>query len=531
MTRAALIAVMMAAACAPEPLLAQRVATGRQLVVPLDAGRDPRASWLGEGVALLLADDINALGGDAIARDERLRAFERLQVPPRTTLSRGTMIRIGQLVGATTVVTGRVELADRALAVHVQALRIDTGRIGVEFEERGQLDDLLAVVERAARRLVPAGAGQAHDHGIHAPLAAFELYVRGLLAESAGTQAAHLEKALAVHPPFDRARLALARVQALDGALDKARDTALAVAASSPYRARAQFEAAGAELQMGRHDEAFARLTTLAAETGAPEVFNNLGVIQLRRGSIEGGRASYFFNKAVEANPADPDYAFNLGYAYWRDRDYTAAAYWLREAVRRDPGDSDAHFVLAAALEATGAATEAARERELARKLSASYEELAHSAQPDAVPAALERVRPHLDPPGVRRTDMALTASGQRDQRELVAFHLDRGRRFYERESDRDALVELQRAVYLSPYLADAHLLIGRIHLRAGRVADAVDAFKIALWSEESAAGHAALGEAFFQADDAEGARREAERALEMSPALPEALALLERLK
>ena len=199
--------------------------------------------------------------------------------------------------------------------------------------------------------------------------------------------------------------------------------------------------------------------------------------------------------------------------------------------MRREPGDSDAHFVLGAALQATGAPTEAARERELARRLSAAYEEQGRTAQADTVPADLERLRPYLDPPGARRTDSALMATEQRGQRELVAFHLERGRRFFERESDRDALTELQRAVYLSPYQAEAHLLIGRIHLRAGRIPEAVAAFKIALWSEESAAGHAALGEAYRQAKDPAGARLEAERALALTPGLPEAPALLERLK
>ena len=312
----------------------------------------------------------------------------------------------------------------------------------------------------------------------------------------------------------------------------KAREAALAVPAGSRYAARAQLEGAVAEIGLSRYDEAFTRLKALGDKTGAPEVFNNLGVIQLRRGATaQSGRPTFFFNKAVEADPAQVDYAFNLGYAYWREEDHLAAVYWLREAVRREPSDSDAHFVLAAALQATGAATEAARERELARRLSGAYEEQARTAQPDLVPPDLERLRPYLDPPGARRTDSALMATEQRGQRELVAFHLERGRRFFDRDSDGDALTELRRAVYLSPYHAEAHLLIGRIHLRAGRIPDAVAAFKIALWSEESAVGHAALGEAYRQAKDLAGARLEAERALALRPDLPEALALLDRLK
>lgn len=517
---------------APLSASAQRVASGRMLVVPFETSRDPRASWLGEGVAVLLADGLNARGADAIARDERVRAFARLQVPPQATLTRGTVIKIGQLVGATTVVTGRVELLDRTLALHVQSLRIDTGRISLEFDERGRLDDVLAIVERSARRLVPSGGTERGLSDRQPLLPAFEQYIKGLLAETPAAQVGFLEKALSLEPGFDRARLALGRAHAQTGAWTRARDAALAVPAASPFAARAQLEAAVAEMELARYDDAYGRLTALGDQTGAPEVFNNLGVIQLRRGATaQTGRPTYFFNKAVEADPAHAGYAFNLGYAYWREQDYPAAVYWLREAVRREPGDADAHFVLGAALQATGAATEAARERELARRLSAAYEEQARTAQPDAVPEHLERVRPYLDPPGARRTESALMATEQRGQRELVAFHLERGQRFFERENDRDALTELQRAVYLSPYQAEAHLLIGRIHLRAGRTPEAVAAFKIALWSEESAAGHAALGEAYRQLKDLAGARIEAERALALTPGLPEALALLERLK
>ena len=35
-----------------------------------------------------------------------------------------------------------------------------------------------------------------------------------------------------------------------------------------------------------------------------------------------------------------------------------------------------------------------------------------------------------------------------------------------QQENDRDAAVELNHALYLSPYLAEGHLFLGRIHLR-----------------------------------------------------------------
>ena len=89
---------------------------------------------------------------------------------------------------------------------------------------------------------------------------------------------------------------------------------------------------------------------------------------------------------------ADVDVLFNLGYAYMLERNSQAATYWLREAVRRDPADADAHFVLAAALQRSGSDVEAGRERELAQRLSSRYEELERRAESDRL-AGSKRAR------------------------------------------------------------------------------------------------------------------------------------------
>jgi len=92
--------------------------------------------------------------------------------------------------------------------------------------------------------------------------------------------------------------------------------------------------------------------------------------------------------------------------------------------------------------------------------------------------------------------------------------------------SSYEAIQELRRALYLSPYLAEAHLLLGRLYLRGGRPAEAVEALKIALWSEETVAAHVSLAEALLQVQDQAAARVEIERALAIDPTSPEALAL-----
>ncbi len=198
-------------------------------------------------------------------------------------------------------------------------------------------------------------------------------------------------------------------------------------------------------------------------------MFNNLGVVQLRRGaSAETGLATYYFNRAAEMAALDVDYFFNLGYAYWLQRDVPAAIYWLREAVRRDPTDGDAHLVLAAALSSAGQTLEATRERELAKRLSSRYEDIDRRPAADPVPAGLERVKSDVELPHSPSLSDSLAASGQREQRELARFHLEAGQRMFLEERDRDALQELNRAA-VPVALRGAGAPAGRPHSPAKR--------------------------------------------------------------
>jgi tetratricopeptide (TPR) repeat protein len=504
----------------------------RILVIPFEnPTREARIYWVSEASAVLLADDLNALGKHAYTREERLDAFQRLQVPPIASLSHATVIRLGQVVGATHVVTGSFRLTGGMMSVRAQNIRLDTGQMQHEFVEAGPLEDLFAIFERVSRRL--AGPETTGAPPPRPALPVFENYIKGLIATSTPAKIRYLEAAIKLDPGFDRARLALWNVHYDEGNGQVALVTAASVPETSTMYARARFSVALSLIQLNRLGDAFATLRVMAERTPAATVMNNIGVIQLRRPvTPQTGRATYYFNQALKLDQDDPDYYFNLGYAYWAEKDAQSSIFWLREAVRRDPADGEAHAVLAAALQATGAAAEAARERELATQLSSTYAEWAKkpAVGREPVPRGLERLKPSLDVSTLRRVDTAIATTGQREQKELAAFHLDRGRRFFEQGSNSEAVTELTRAIYLSPYEAEAHLLLGRIYLRTGETAAAINAFKIALWSQESVEGLIALAQAYRQIKDDSGARAALERALLVDPNSSEAKELLGKL-
>src|SRR5688500_12339352 len=190
---------------------AEAQTTPRQLVMPFESStRVAQSYWLGEGSAVILADDLIALGAPAITREDRLRAFERLRVPAVAALSHATVIRLGQLLGAGEVIVGSYEVKGQEIVVRARPIRIDTGRMAPEIIESGPLAEIFSIYARVAPRRAPASRVTAEqmEQG-HPPIAALEQYIKGLIAQPPATRIGFLRQALRVHATFERARIEL----------------------------------------------------------------------------------------------------------------------------------------------------------------------------------------------------------------------------------------------------------------------------------------------------------------------------------
>jgi tetratricopeptide (TPR) repeat protein len=365
----------------------------------------------------------------------------------------------------------------------------------------------------------------------HPPPSAFEQYVKGLLAQVPATRMSYLTHAMRLDPAFERPRLALWGVYHDQGEHAEALAVVDRVPEDHRLFRRSQFLSAVSLMHLERYEDAFETLTRLAREWPDPALYNNLGIVQLRRApDAPGGPAVSYFGDALRLDGSDSDLMFNLGYAYFLARQFPPAISWLTEALRRDPADGQAHYVLGAALQASGSAPQGAREQDLARRLSSELAEFDATNAAGGVPHGLERMKTDIDVPASLRVEHAIAEAGQRDQREAAAFQLDAGRRLFNSGRDVEATAALQRAVYLDPYGSDAHLLLGRLYLRAGRTAEAIDALKISIWSADTVGAHLVLAEAYVAAADPDAARAELQIVLTRDPDNSEARRLLDAL-
>jgi tetratricopeptide (TPR) repeat protein len=432
------------------------------------------------------------------------------------------------------VVVGSCTVAGDTLTVRARSILLDTGQMSTEIIETGPLANLFDVYQRVARRLAEGlPRGESAEPVTHPPVAAFEQYIKGLLAEAPAMKLSFLREALRLSPSLERARIAIWAVYNELGEHQTALGAVRQVPATHALAREAAFLSSVSLIQLGRYQEAFDALTDLNRGAIDGSLLNNLGVVQLRRPPVgaTGRRAVSYFNDAIAVEGADSDLLFNLGYGYWLDRDLPNAIQALREAVRRRPTDDAAHYVLGVALQMSGSAGEGARERELARRLSSEYGEWEKTQPPpNTVPKGLERLRTELALPSFRRLETEIVAAGQRNQQELAAFHIDAGRRAYLTERDDEAIASFRRAVYLSPYDAEAHLLLGRVYQRGGRQQEAIDEFTVSIWSRDTVAARLALAEAYLQSQNIAGARSELQAVLSREPSNAEARRLLDRL-
>jgi tetratricopeptide (TPR) repeat protein len=113
---------------------------------------------------------------------------------------------------------------------------------------------------------------------------------------------------------------------------------------------------------------------TVAEAVPLSEVYNNLGAAQNR---LHLPQAIDSFRKALEGDPNDPVYLFNLGYALWKKGDFQAAAERFRAVLDRQPDDEWATLMLGMSLKKQTARPGDARLETLER-LKTNYEERAY---------------------------------------------------------------------------------------------------------------------------------------------------------
>ncbi len=314
-------------------------------------------------IAEEIHDGLAAAGAATVSREERREAMGAFGGRVPAPLSTASVAKFAIATGATRVVYGQFEIAGdpktpaSSLRIVVRVLDHARMRHGPEQEQLGALADVAALAGRVGwQTLATVAPGLAPSEEEYRRRRtprpdALENHTRGLMAEQAAARHRYFAEAARLDADYAAPRFELGKMQAAAKDYRVAAGWLERVPAGDVRRREAAFLLGVCRYYLGDLAGALAAFEEVASATAAHEVINNVGVLQSQ---LDRPEAASSFHRALAADPVEPDYHFNVGYALWRRGDFEAAAESFRAVIDRRPDDQEAILFLGRCLKKSG---------------------------------------------------------------------------------------------------------------------------------------------------------------------------------
>jgi len=523
-------------------------AQGIFLVFPFENdGANARLDWLGEGLEELTVQRLSAAGQKVFTHAGRIAELDRYGLPANARFSHATMLRIGADLDADFVVFGKFLSDGKSLTIEAHALRVSPTKLSDAAKETGTLDSLMELNTKVVWKLLAATDkafpfNLAEFSKLQRPLRldAFEHYIRGLLATDDDGRVRELRESTRLDPDWPDPAFALGQAYYSRRDCEAALPWLAKVPAGSSLSAEAMFTTGVCRLQLNQPDKAeetFLALQNnlkndLVAGAELPEVLNNLALARARRGNTTAAASGLL--RALDLDPDEDDFPFNLGMLYLRGNDATTAAKYFREASDREPENPEDRAMLIYALEKTGNKKEAADER------NAAMETLGPSSLPAVKPetfARSDRISTELDVTTLqlqiasRDTNGSTTGNTVSSAVSSPTSLVRKGRQELAAGRVDTAEADFRAALAAAPNDPAAHRGMAEVLRRKSRRADAIEELQAALAERDSAVDRTTLARIYLEQKKPELARAELQKALKIAPNYSEARQLLEHLQ
>ena len=245
----------------------------------------------------------------------------------------------------------------------------------------------------------------------------------------------------------------------------------------------------------------------VAARLPLAEVYNNLGVVATRRGQK---KAADYFQRAIENDPSDPDYHFNMGVTLSQAGDRAGATRELRATLDQRPNDTEAKMMLDSLTPSAGTGAiipSSATTKAPAERIKRNYEEDAFRQMTTQMGSWAEQQFARSDP------------------RSHARFHVELGKELLAHGFTTEAEAEFHHAAAVdpsstAPLTALATALADDNDAR-GDAREARAQAEAALRIRESAEAYLVLARLDLRENRMEAAAQNINRALQLEPGNP----------
>ncbi len=468
----------------------------------------PGLEWISEAFAEVLGTRMAGPSVYVIARQDRLYALDRAGVPANAHLSRATLFRIAEQMDVDYVVLGRYNFDGQTFAARAQVLDMKRLHLLPESAESGPLQNLIDIQRSLAwdllKQLRPQFAEPKTEVLAAAPpvrLDAFENYIRGVIAGTRHEKVQRFRETIRLNPEYTPAILELGKSYFANREYDSAASWFARVPISDPVAPEANFYLGLSAFYLGQFERAENAFAFCASRFPLTEVYNNLGVAEARRGKR---KAVEWFQRAVEADPRDADYRFNLALALYHAGEATAAARQLRETLTLRPSDYEAKSLL---------------------------DSIGNGQLTAAAKLPQERIKRNYDETSFRQLALEIqnlteARLAKADPKTHAAFHVEHALALLQQGFNAEAQTELREAVALDAANPAAHAGLARTLETSGNPVEARAEAQAALRLQPSADAFLVLGHLDLKENKLESAAANAQQALTLEPSNQKALAL-----
>ena len=479
------------------------------VVIPFEnASPTPGLEWLGESFPETFHEQLNSPVLYVASRDERLRAYDRQGVPAGVHPSRATLYRLAEQMDLDYAVLGSYKYDGERLTAIAQLLDMRAQKLSpavTESEPLADLGNLQSALAWDVLRLIRTDFSEPKDKYIAslapARLDALENYVRGMLATTAEEKVQHYREAVRLNPDYAQAWLELGKTYYAQRAYELAITALSEVQPSSTVAREANFYLGLAAYAHGDFAKSESAFEFVAARLPLAEVYNNLGVVAARRGHSLKTAAEYF-EKAIQDDPSDPDYHFNLGVTLTQAGDRAGAARELHTALDHRPNDAEAKALLDSLTPPTGGGIVPS---------SATFK------------APMERIKRNYEEDVFRQmtTQMGSWAEQQfarSDPRAHARFHLELGKELMAHGFTTEAEAEFRHAAAVDPSSSAPLIALAEDYDARGDAREARAQAEAALHIRESAEAYLILARLDLRENRMEAAAQNINRALQLEP-------------
>lgn len=480
------------------------------LILPFEnSSKAPGLEWISEAFPEVLGEGIGSSAIYIISRDDRNLAFDRMGVPLGAHLSRETLYSISEQIDADYVVLGKYNYDGQTFTASAQLLDMKKLYLAPEVTESGPLVNMVEIQRALAwdllRGLSPDTLTDKQSFLESAPpirLDAFESYVRGEVATTREEKIQRFREAVRLNPRYTQAMLQLGKTYYDNHEYESAASWFVRVPPNDSLSGQASFYRGLSCYYFGDYDCAEAAFKFIEANFPLPEVVNNLGVVMGRRGK----RSELdYLQKAVNLDPNNPDYHFNLAVAYARVFDNQQAIHELKETLRLRPSDAEAKSFLdtlnGAPAGANSLRPAAGNSGKLPlQRIMLEYDETSYQQLALEVERAAESRLAKADP------------------RKHAAFHVDRGQQLLAQGFYADAGKAFQEAITLDPTNPAAHAGLAESCAATGNDKEAIAEADAALKLQPSAGAYLLLARENLKDNKLSAASEEVDRALALEP-------------